>query len=62
MPFRPLAYRLYLGVLHTLYNAFRCVGLLARHTTSSGPYVSAVIRGQAGALSEIFRSGPAAHE
>ncbi len=57
MPFRPWPYRLYLGALHTMYNTLRCVGLLVRHTTGSGPYLKAVFRGQVAALSTIFGSG-----
>jgi len=54
-PFRPRAYQLYLGAVHTLYNAARIVRLFLRHGRSARTQIRAIIRGHLGALAEVFR-------
>jgi GT2 family glycosyltransferase len=59
-PFRPWPYRLYLSVMHSLYNAVRIVRLVLLHRSRSGPYVRAVLRGHLHAVGEVLhltRSG-----
>lgn len=50
LPFKSRPYRVYLAVIHTVYNALRVVGLGLRHGFRSGPYMTAVIRGHARGL------------
>jgi GT2 family glycosyltransferase len=45
LPFKSRTYRLYLAVVHTLYNALRVTSLGLHHGLRSGPYVRAVLRG-----------------
>ena len=52
LPFKSRSYRMYLAVVHTLYNALRIAGLGLRHGLRSGPYIKAVVRGHARALAE----------
>jgi GT2 family glycosyltransferase len=54
LPFKSRSYRLYLAVVHTLYNALRIVGLGLRHGLRSGPYVKAVLRGHTRGLVEAI--------
>lgn len=54
LPFRSRLYRLYLAVLHSIYNAVRALGLVFRHRGRCGPYVTALFRGHARALMSIF--------
>jgi GT2 family glycosyltransferase len=52
LPFKSPSYRLFLAVVHTLYNALRIVGLGLRHGLRSGPYVRAVVHGHVSALAD----------
>lgn len=54
LPFRSRPYRVYLAGLHSMYNAARAFGLVARHGGRSGPYVSAIVRGHGRALATLF--------
>jgi len=54
-PFRPRAYQLYLGAVHTLYNTARILRLFLRHGRSARTQIRAIIRGHLGALSEVIR-------
>ncbi len=55
-PFRPRAYQLYLGAIHTLYNAARILRLFLRHGRSARTQIRAIIRGHIGAVTDVFRS------
>lgn len=55
LPFTSRLYRVYLALIHTLYNVSRTVGLCLRHGTRCGPYVAAVARGHLRALNSIFK-------
>lgn len=54
-PFRPRAYQLYLGAVHTLYNAARILRLFLRHGRSARTQIRAIIQGHLGALTEVVR-------
>ena len=54
LPFRSRPYRVYIAGLHSMYNVARALGLVARHRTRSGPYVSALVRGHVRALALLF--------
>lgn len=54
LPFRSRSYRVYLGLVHTLYNSLRIVRLSARHRARCGPYAAAVVRGHLAALRGLF--------
>ena len=56
-PFRPRAYQLYLGAVHTLYNTARVLRLFLRHGRSARTQIRAIIRGHIGAVTDVFR-GP----
>lgn len=53
-PFRPRAYQLYLGAVHTLYNAARILRLFLRHGRSARTQIRAIIRGHTCALAEVI--------
>lgn len=52
-PFRPLAYRLYLAVMHSGYVLARSAGLSVRKGRAAVPAVRALLRGHAAALATI---------
>lgn len=52
-PFRPNAYRLYLGAIHSLYNAARILRLFLRHGRSARTQIRAIVRGHLAALAEV---------
>jgi len=54
LPFQSKLYRGYLGVVHSMYNSLRILGLCAQHTTRCAPYVAAVARGHIRALSSVL--------
>jgi GT2 family glycosyltransferase len=54
LPFRSKAYRLYLALIHSLYNTLRGGSLVLKHGRRSGPYVRALARGHLAALSGVF--------
>jgi GT2 family glycosyltransferase len=54
LPFKSHTYRLYLAVVHTLYNGLRVAGLGLRHGYRSGPYIKAVVRGHARGVAEAL--------
>jgi len=55
LPFKSRPYRLYLAVIHTVYNFFRIVGLGFRRGVGGGSHISAVVRGHVRALRTVFR-------
>lgn len=56
-PFRPKVYQLYLGGVHTLYNAARILRLFLRHGRSARTQIHAIVRGHLGALGEVLFTG-----
>lgn len=54
-PFKPRAYQLYLGGIHTLYNTARILRLFFRHGRSARSQIRAIIRGHRTALAEVIR-------
>ncbi len=54
-PFRPRAYQIYLGAVHTLYNIARILRLFLRHGRSARTQIRAIIRGHIGALAEVIQ-------
>ena len=53
-PFRPRAYRIYLGAVHTFYNTARIARLFLKHGRSARTQIRAVARGHLAALREVF--------
>lgn len=54
-PFRPRLYQLYLGAVHSLYNATRIILLFLRHGRSARTQIRAIIRGHFAALAEVVK-------
>jgi GT2 family glycosyltransferase len=55
LPFASRPYRVYLALIHTVYNALRVVGIGVRHGTGGRPYAAAVARGHLAALRSVMR-------
>ena len=55
LPFKSRPYRLYLAVIHTVYNFFRILGLGLLRGPGGGPRMLAVARGHARTLRTVFR-------
>lgn len=53
-PFRPLAYQLYLGGVHTLYNVARILRLFLGHGRSARTQIRAIVRGHLAAVAEVI--------
>jgi GT2 family glycosyltransferase len=55
-PFRPAAYRLYLALVHSVYNTLRAGALVARGGRRNVRHVRALIRGHLAACRSVFGS------
>ncbi len=61
-PFRPRAYQLYLGAVHTLYNVARILRLFLRHGRSARTQIRAIIRAHLAALAEVVGLTRTSHQ